>query len=174
MKPFAPFIRIKRNDKHGVLPLYYYIKPACREAMKMEGSTMRILQILLFALIIFLIYLGFKYILNPKRKLELAHEQKRYYLLDDPKDVRKNFLLTYKGRLFEGEKYLGTTKNAFEVVSIHIWPHSIPALNGMVREDFLFIEEKILEIYPNAKIYWQEPIGEFMRKTDDQNEPFHE
>ncbi len=135
---------------------------------------MRFIQLLIIALIVFLIYMAFKYILNPKRKLELAHEQKRYYLLDDPKDVRKNFLLTYKGVLFEGEKYLGTTANAFEVVSVDIWPHSIPALNGMVREDFEFIEEKVLEVYPNAKIYWKEPIGTFMRKTNNKNEPFQE
>ena len=135
---------------------------------------MRFVQLAIFALMIFLIYLAIKYILNPKRKLELAHEQKRYYLLDNPKDVRKNFLLTYKGVLFEGEKYLGTTANAFEVVSVDIWPHSIPSLNGMVREDFEFIEEKVLENYPNAKIYWKEPIGEFMRKTSNKSEPFHE
>lgn len=132
------------------------------------------IQLLIFALIFFLIYVAIKYILNPKRKLELAHEQKRYFLLDNPKDVRKNFLLTYKGVIFEGEKYLGTTSNAFEVVSVDIWPHSIPALNGMVREDFQFIESKVLEAYPNAKIYWKEPIGEFMKKTHDSREPFHE
>ena len=69
-----------------------------------------------------------KFILNPKRKLELAHEQKRYYYLDDPNNVRKNFLLTYKGVLFEGEKYLGTTEDSFDVISIFIWPHTCISL----------------------------------------------
>ena len=76
------------------------------------------IRFLLFALIIFLIYSAIKYLLNPKRKLELAHEQKQFYFLDYKNDVRKNFHLTYKGVLFEGEKYLGTTENAFEVVSV--------------------------------------------------------
>ncbi|MEH7574004.1 sigma-w pathway protein ysdB, partial [Cytobacillus firmus] len=103
---------------------------------------MWLLRMLLFALILFLIYTAVKYLVNSKRKLELAHEQKRYYFWDDQENVRKNFLITYKGVLFEGEKYLGTTDNAFDVVSIFIWPHNTSALKGMVREDFLFIERK--------------------------------
>lgn len=126
---------------------------------------MWLLRMLLFALILFLIYTAVKYLLNSKRKLELAHEQKRYYFWDDQENVRKNFLITYKGVLFEGEKYLGTTDNAFDVVSIFIWPHNTSALKGMVREDFLFIERKITETYPTAKIDWKSPVKEFMHKT---------
>lgn len=122
-------------------------------------------RIFLFALIIFIIYSGIKYVLNPKRKLELAHEQKRFYFYDQPNNVRKNFLITYKGVLFEGEKYLGTTENAFEVVSIFIWPHDVNALQGMVREDFEFLERKVLESYPNAKIDWKSPIKEFLERA---------
>ncbi|MGD6855504.1 sigma-w pathway protein ysdB [Bacillus infantis] len=125
------------------------------------------IRLLLFALILFLIYTCVKYIINPKRKLELAHEQKRYYFLDDQNNVRKNFLITYKGVLLEGEKYLGTTDNAFEVVSIFIWPHNQTSLKGMVREDFQFIERKISEQYPNAKLDWKSPIKEFMSKGTD-------
>lgn len=130
------------------------------------------IRFLLFALIIFLIYSVFKYLLNPKRKLEIAHEQKRYYFLDHKEDVRKNFFLTYKGVIFEGEKYLGTTANAFEVVNVFIWPHKIASLNGMVREDFEFIERKILENYPNATIDWKSPIDGFMKKNHPPNTPF--
>lgn len=130
------------------------------------------IRLLLFALIIFLIYSVIKYILNPKRKLELAHEQKRYYLFDDINNVRRNFLITYKGVLFEGEKYLGTTDNAFEVVSVFIWPHSTAALKGLVKEDFLFIENKVKESYPNAKIDWKSPIKEFLKKTESSQSPF--
>ena len=111
---------------------------------------MWIVRFLLFILILFLIYRTIKFILNPKRKLELAHEQKRYYYLDDPNNVRKNFLLTYKGVLFEGEKYLGTTEDSFDVISIFIWPHSVASLKGLVREDFQFIEQKVSEKYPSA------------------------
>ena len=68
---------------------------------------MILIRLLLFALILFLLYRMVKFILNPKLKLELADEQKRYYFLNDPKNVRKNFLLTYKGVLIEGEKVFG-------------------------------------------------------------------
>lgn len=127
---------------------------------------MWMLRFLLFALIIFAVYSLTKYLLNPKRKLELAHEQKRFYFFDDENNVHKNFLLTYKGVLFEGEKYLGTTENAFEVVSIFIWPRSVSELKGLVKEDFLFIESKIREHYSSAKIDWKSPIKEFLEKND--------
>lgn len=133
---------------------------------------MWLVRLMLFALILFLIYRIIKYILNPKRKLELAHEQKRYYYLDDPNNVRKNFLLTYKGVLFEGEKYLGTTDNSFDVVSIFIWPHSTAALKGLVREDFQFIEERIHEHYPCAELDWKSPIKEFMQKNSEPQDPY--
>jgi hypothetical protein len=133
---------------------------------------MLLLRLLLFGLILFLLYRVVQFILNPKRKLELAHEQKRYYFLDDPNNVRKNFLLTYKGVVFEGEKYLGTTDHAFDVVSIFIWPHSVASLMGFVREDFLFIEHKISEKYPNAKLDWKSPIKEFMQKHTDPETPY--
>ncbi|UAC47509.1 sigma-w pathway protein ysdB [Bacillus aquiflavi] len=126
---------------------------------------MWLLRLTIFALIIFLIYSIIKYILNPKRKLELAHEQKRYYFLDYQENVQKNFFLTYKGALFEGEKYLGTTDHAFEVVSIFIWPRNTAELKGMVKEDFQFIENKIHEHYHNAKIDWKSPVKEFMEKS---------
>lgn len=133
---------------------------------------MWLIRILLFALIIFLIYSAIKYLLNPKRKLELAHEQKRFFFLDHKNNIRRNFFITYKGVLFEGEKYLGTTENAFEVVNIFIWPHKVDALNGLVREDFEFIEKKVLESYPNAVIDWKSPIHEFMKNNNHAKTPF--
>jgi cbb3-type cytochrome oxidase subunit 3 len=139
----------------------------------LEGLVMMwLIRFLLFALIIFLIYSVIKYLLNPKRKLELAHEQKRYFFLDDQDNVRKNFLITYKGVLFEGEKYLGTTENAFEIISIFIWPRNLASLKGMVREDLQFVERKIHEQYPNAKIDWKSPIKEFMEKSKTPDTPF--
>lgn len=133
---------------------------------------MWLIRFLLFAVIIFLIYSAIKYLLNPKRKLELAHEQKRFFFLDYKNNVRRNFFVTYKGVLFEGEKYLGTTENAFEVVSVFIWPQKISALNGLVREDFEFIERKVQENYPNADIDWKSPIHEFMKKSQSSQDPF--
>ena len=95
------------------------------------------LRLILFLIIIFLLYTAIKYMLSPRRKLELAHEQGKFYFFDDPKNIRKNFLLTYQGVLFEGEKYLGTKERAFEVVSIFIWPKKTDDLHGLQREDFL-------------------------------------
>ncbi|TCN24484.1 sigma-w pathway protein ysdB [Mesobacillus foraminis] len=123
-----------------------------------------ILRLILFASIIFLLYRTVRYLLHPKRKLELAHEQKRFFLLDDQENVRKNFLVTYKGVMFEGEKYLGTTEYAFEVVSIFMWPKNSAALKGLSYEDFLVIENEIHELYPGAAISWKSPVKEFMEK----------
>lgn len=123
-----------------------------------------ILRFLLVTLILFLIYRIIKFFLNPKRKLELACEQKRFYYLDDPTNVRMNFLLTYKGVLFEGEKYLGSTDDTFDVVSIFIWPHRETTLKGLVYGDFQFMEHKINERYPHAVLNWKSPLKEFMQK----------
>lgn len=123
-----------------------------------------LLRLLLIALILFLIYSGIKYLFNPKRKLELAFEQKQFYILDEKENVRKNFLLTYKGVLFEGEKYLGTTTNAFEVVSIFIWAKSSSKLQGLTLEDFSHIEVQVTNRYPYAKVDWKSPIKELIVK----------
>ena len=122
------------------------------------------LRLILFLIIIFLLYTAIKYMLSPRRKLELAHEQGKFYFFDDPKNIRKNFLLTYQGVLFEGEKYLGTTERAFEVVSIFIWPKKTDDLHGLQREDFLAIEQAVKKQYPAALIDWKSPVKEFLER----------
>ena len=124
------------------------------------------IRIAIFAVIIFLIYSAIRYLLHPKRKLELAHEQKRFYFLDEPNNVRKNFLLTYKGVLFEGEKYLGTTEEAFDVVSVFVFPRNVNSLKGLTKNDFQTIEEHIRQHYPKAEIDWKSPIKEFLQNKD--------
>ncbi|KGP71374.1 hypothetical protein [Pontibacillus yanchengensis] len=119
-------------------------------------------RLLIFAAIIVLIYTAYKYLMNPKRKLELAQEKKQFYFYDDPDNVKKNFLITYKGVIFEGEKYLGTTENSFEVVSISVWTKYPNYLKGFEREDLYFIEEEILIHYPYAKIEWKNPIDQLL------------
>ncbi|WP_026560858.1 hypothetical protein [Bacillus sp. J37] len=123
-----------------------------------------LLRLLLIVLIVFLLYTGLKFLFNPKRKLELAHEQKQFYFLDEKDNVRKNFLLTYKGALFEGEKYLGTTTNSFEVVSIFIWSKSTNELQGLTLEDFAHIQEQVRLHYPHSKVDWKSPIKELILK----------
>ncbi|MCK1991793.1 sigma-w pathway protein ysdB [Peribacillus muralis] len=122
-----------------------------------------ILRFILLAFIILFIYTVIKYLMNPKRKLELAHEQKKYFLLDDTANIHKNFLLTYNGVMFEGEKYLGTTERSFEVISIFIWPKTVAGLKGLKRTDFLKIEAAIKKQYPDAVIDWKSPVKEFLK-----------
>lgn len=120
-------------------------------------------RILILAAVFILAYSAIKYFVNPKRKLELAHEKKLFYFLDDKQNVRKNFLITYRGVLFEGEKYLGTTDSAFEVVSVQVWARNTDKLQGLNKEDFYFIEKEILLAYPNTKIEWKNPINNLLR-----------
>lgn len=132
----------------------------------LEAKTMLwFVRLAIFFLILYLIVKMIKYLFNPKRKLELAHEEKRYFFFDDSENIRKNFLITYNGVLFEGEKYLGTTDQSFEVISIFVWPHNVNALNGLTYQDFLFLEKEITLRYPNAAIDWKSPIKELVTKN---------
>ncbi|MEK3890440.1 sigma-w pathway protein ysdB [Bacillus sp. FSL K6-3431] len=124
-----------------------------------------LLRIAIFALIIYFLYKIVKFILDPKRKLESAHEQNKFYFYDIPDNIRKNFLVTHKGAMFEGEKYLGSTERAFDVVSIFIWPHNQDVLQGISYDDFMMIENEIKLRYPNAVIDWKSPIKELIAKN---------
>ncbi|PLR68364.1 MULTISPECIES: sigma-w pathway protein ysdB [Bacillaceae] len=124
-----------------------------------------LLRLLLLAIIVFVLYSLVRYVVNPKRKLELALEQKQFFLLDERDNVRKNFFLTYKGVLFEGEKYLGTTDQAFEVVSIFMWTGNPSQLQGLTLSDFEFIEGKVKDRYPHAALDWKSPVKEFLLKS---------
>lgn len=101
--------------------------------------------------------------MDPKRKLDEAFEKGSYYYYDDVKNVRKNFFISYKGALFEGEKYLGTTEQAFEIVSIFVWAKDSMKLQGFTRDDFKFLEKEIQMNYPDADISWKNPIEQLMK-----------
>jgi hypothetical protein len=122
-----------------------------------------LLRFVLLFIIFFLIYLAVKFLFTSSRKLETARKQKRFLLIDND-DVRKNFMLTYKGSVFAGEKYMGSKDNTFDVVSILIWPEDSATLKGMVKDDFFYIDNKILEHYPNAEINWKSPVKEFLQQ----------
>ena len=124
---------------------------------------MLFLRFIILALLIFAFYKLLQYIFDPKRKLDEAYEKGNYYVYDDVKNVRKNFFITYKGALFEGEKYLGTTDNAFDVISIFVSVHNLAELQGLTKKDFEFLQSEILMSYPSAKISWIEPIEKLMR-----------
>lgn len=121
-----------------------------------------ILRLLIIIIIIYGFYKVLRYLFNPKRKLDEAFEKEQYYFYDDIKNVRKNFFLTYKGAIFEGEKYLGTTNQAFEVVSIFVWTKDPSKLQGFRKEDFRFLQNEINMNYPEAKISWKSPIEQLM------------
>lgn len=122
-----------------------------------------LIRIMFFVGIVLLAFYWLRYLLHPKRKLELAHEKGNTYFLDEQKNVRKNFLITYKSVLFEGEKYLGTTDQAFVVRQIFIWTHSPSKLKGFEKEDFYRIEQLVRTNYPEAEIDWKSPIKEFLK-----------
>jgi cbb3-type cytochrome oxidase subunit 3 len=122
-----------------------------------------LLRLLILIAVIVLLYACFKYLLNPKRKLELAQEQEKFYFFDQKGNVHKNFLLTYKGALFEGEKYLGTTEQSFEVVTVNVSVKDAFKLQGFSKDDFYFIEQEILIMYPHATVNWKSPIKELVK-----------
>ncbi|WP_342598581.1 sigma-w pathway protein ysdB [Psychrobacillus sp. FSL H8-0483] len=121
-----------------------------------------IFRLLIIVIIIYVFYKILRYLFDPKRKLDEAYENESYYYYDDIKNVRKNFFITYKGALFEGEKYLGTTDQAFEVVSIFVWTKDSSKLQGFTKEDFRFLQNEIRMNYPSAKINWKSPIEQLM------------
>ncbi len=48
-------------------------------------------RLLVLIALVILIYTAFKYIVNPKRKLEVAQEKKEFYFLDNNENIKKNF-----------------------------------------------------------------------------------
>ncbi|WP_332629124.1 sigma-w pathway protein ysdB [Halalkalibacter flavus] len=121
-------------------------------------------RLLLLIALFVLAYSAFKYLFHPRRKLEQAHDRKQFFFYDDDNEVRKNFLITYKGVMFEGEKYLGTTEHSFEIISIYVWAKQTDQLTGLSKEDFQFIADDIHLRYPNAKVEWKSPIKELLKK----------
>lgn len=121
-----------------------------------------VFRFLIFIAIVFLLYTAYKYIINPKRKLEVAKEKKIFYFLDESDNIKKNFLLTYKGILFEGEKYLGTTENSFDVINISVSTRNPGELKGLERNDLYFLEKEILIRYPYATVEWKHPINNLL------------
>ncbi|WP_163526552.1 sigma-w pathway protein ysdB [Halobacillus ihumii] len=116
-------------------------------------------RILLIIAILFIIYTVYKFMINPRRKLDHAQQKNEFYFHDTAENTKQNFLITYKGLLFEGEKYLGTTEEAFEVVTINIFTQHPEKLKGLERNDLYFLEEQVLMRYPYARIEWKYPIN---------------
>ncbi|WP_407668447.1 sigma-w pathway protein ysdB [Ornithinibacillus halophilus] len=124
--------------------------------------VVHLFRILILIALVLLIYTIVAYFRNPQRRLQIAKENKGYYFLDDAKNNKKNLQFVYKGCLFEGEKYLGTTEEAFEVVDIEITVQDPLDLRGFTRDDLYFLEQEILIRYPHANVKWKHPINKIL------------
>lgn len=119
-------------------------------------------RILILISIALLIYTWIQYFRNPQTHLKIAKQSHEFYFLDEPNNRVKNIQFVYKGCLFEGEKYVGTTEDAFEVVDIHVVVNDVNELEGITRDDLYFLEEQLLMRYPYATIEWKHPIDQIL------------
>jgi hypothetical protein len=121
-----------------------------------------LIRYIIIAFIIYLFYRGILYLTDPKRKLDDAYAEEKYYFYDEVNNVRKNFFLSYKGAMFEGEKYLDTADDSIDVISIFVWVRDETKLQDFTKADFDFLSSKILSNYPKAAISWKNPIERLM------------
>jgi len=122
--------------------------------------------ILLIVFVVSFIWI-ISYMINPKRKLQTALESGTTLLMDNRKSVHQNLMLAYKGVLFEGEKYMGTTEDAFHIIKIHLWPKTKDNLIGLDKGDFKQIEQIIQNYYPYSQVLWGTPVREFLNEQKD-------
>lgn len=122
-----------------------------------------LIRLVILAAIIYIIYLTICYLTNSRRKLEGAQVKREFYFFDDSHNAQQNFFITYKGALFEGEKYLGATKYSLEVVTIFIDIVDDLQLQGFTRDDFLYLEQEIQQKYPQATISWKSTIEQLLK-----------
>lgn|SRR5690606_31574001 len=119
-------------------------------------------RVLIVAAIILLTYSIIQYFRNPQRLLENAKETKGFYYLDEQDNSKRNIQFVYKGCQFEGEKYVGTTEDSFEILDIYVTVVNPLELQGITREDLYFLEQELLIRYPHAKINWKHPINKLL------------
>ncbi|SFD59841.1 hypothetical protein SAMN05216238_102352 [Lentibacillus persicus] len=119
-------------------------------------------RVLILIAFIMVIYTLVQYFRNPDRKLQIAKAANTFYMVDDQNNSKKNIQFVYKGCHFEGEKYIGATEEAFEVVDVHIFARDQHELEGITRDDLYFIEQEILMRYPYAAVTWKYPISKLI------------
>ncbi|MFC4556639.1 sigma-w pathway protein ysdB [Virgibacillus kekensis] len=119
-------------------------------------------RILILIALALLIYTIIQYFRNPERQLRIAKASNSFYMVDEPENSKKNIQFVYKNCSFEGEKYLGTTEEAFEVVNISVFARDPAELGGIRRDDLYFLEEQLLLRYPYSKIEWKHPINKLI------------
>ncbi|OCS88372.1 sigma-w pathway protein ysdB [Caryophanon tenue] len=127
-----------------------------------------LIRLAILVLIVCVIVYGLRFLTNKRRKLEAAQAKHAFYFYDEAKNARQNFFITYKGALFEGEKYLGATANTLDVTTIFIDIVDDFQLQGFTKEDFLFLEQQIQVHYPHATINWKSTIEQLLQRTPTQ------
>ncbi|PRO64974.1 sigma-w pathway protein ysdB [Alkalicoccus urumqiensis] len=126
--------------------------------------TVLLFRIFLLLALAIITYSVIKYLTDSRRRLERARRRGEMYVYDDPREVRRNLLITSGGALFEGEKYLGTAETSVEVTSIQLQTEDTVELNGMTLQDFHQIEKELQLRYPKAVIQWREPTAGMIRR----------
>jgi hypothetical protein len=119
-------------------------------------------RILIIAAIILLLYSIIQYFRNPERLLQKAKFTSGFYFVDEEWNSKKNIRFVYKRCQFEGEKYVGTTEDSFEIVDIHVTVANPIELQGLTRDDIYFLEKELLIRYPYAKVTWKHPINKLI------------
>lgn len=115
-------------------------------------------RIVVIFVVIYVCYKFVRYLFDPKRKLNEAYKNGQFYFYDDAKNIRKNFFIAYKGALLEGEKYLASTTNTSEIISIFVSVHNLEEIDALTKDDFLFLQNEIAVNYPDSTISWISPI----------------
>ena len=124
--------------------------------------TIILFRIFILISFVILIYTAYQYYRNPQRRLRKAKVNNKFLFIDEPSNTKKNLQFVYNGCLFEGEKYLGTIDDAFDVLDIHIIVHDRAELRGLTRNDLMFLEKEVLTSYPHATIKWKHPIDKLL------------
>ncbi|MEC1262843.1 sigma-w pathway protein ysdB [Bacillus swezeyi] len=124
-----------------------------------------ILRLALLALLIYVVYKAVLFLGSPKRRLKSAQAKEHFYFLDEQKNTRKNFKLTFKGVLFEGEKHIPAKDHPLFIHTIFVWTDSSEEKLGTFTEaDFNELEERIKQRYPDCKIDWDSSIQKWKNK----------
>lgn len=113
------------------------------------------LWLLLLLGFIVVLYTPIKYLASSKRKFNKAHKDGTFYFLDNSTNIRENFFITYKGMMFQGEKYTDDQNQSSDVRSIFIWSEHTSTKEKIREEDIRFIERAIRSNYPTATIDWK-------------------
>ncbi|QHZ47999.1 hypothetical protein [Bacillus sp. NSP9.1] len=127
------------------------------------------IRLALLALLIYAVYRIVQFLGSPDRRLKTAQAKKHFYFFDERKNTRKNFRLTFKGVLFEGEKHIPSKDHPLFIHTVFVWTESPEEkLGAFTAADFSELEEKIKQRFPDCKIDWDSSILKWRNKQAEQ------